>query len=408
MAAAKPKFKLGTLLNRGTFGKVYDILDDRGNIVGVAKLIKKDERGIPCMLEISIMQTYNHECLNGSLGITEFNNHVIIMQNKAKCDLQKEVKMELPSEEKHRIWCHRIAQGIDCLHDHGIIHCDMKPGNCLIFPNGDVKITDYTLSVLKKAVTDTFRHSIGTIPFCPPEVLLDKTWSKPVDIWSLGCTFYTLFTGQLLIPIQKSQELQQLDKARRGEIMKSRTLSAIISWRQKLGDVAAMKYVAPETVFNRVVMHDRWYILPEKIRQIILNMTAFDPDERPCIKNIVTDKYFSHLPIYAMSILSTAASKLDDSTIVNIERIVCKNIYSRDVLDLTKELYSRCVGIPNSLIKIETCYWIASKIITGDVPRDILGDIHEIAPMEKRICDYLNYHIHVKAAGKLIQSIPNL
>lgn len=407
MAASKPEFRLGKLLNRGSFGKIYESVNERGEVVGAVKLLKKDEKGIPCMLEISIMQTYSHDCLNGSLGIGEINDNILIMQNIAKHDLQKQIKLELPSVETHRIWCHRIAQGIDCLHDHGIIHCDMKPGNCLIFPNGDVKITDYTLSVLKKAAADTFCHHIGTLPFCPPEVLLGQVWAKPVDIWALGCTFYNLFTGQLLIPIQKSEDLKTLTDERRAKIMRSRTLSAIITWRKHLGDTSAQQHVAPEFIFNHVAMHERWYSLPEGIRQLIINMTSFDPLERPTVREIVTCKYFTGLPIYAMTILSTGASKLDEKIELQIERIVYKNLGNKDILDLTKELYARS-NMPNSLIKVQACFWIASKVITGDTPDNILADNYELLAMERKICNYLGFRLHVKATGRLLQSLPSL
>lgn len=50
------------------------------------------------------------------------------------------------SMDEIRKYCRQIAMGLDYLHSHGVLHCDLKPMNILIDSNLNAKIADFGVS----------------------------------------------------------------------------------------------------------------------------------------------------------------------------------------------------------------------------------------------------------------------
>ena len=93
-----------------------------------------------------------------------------------------------------------LAGAVQTAHDAGVLHRDIKPGNILIGPHGEAKLTDFGLA--KHLDQDTgltaAGSAIGTPSYMPPEQAagdLDKLGPR-TDIYALGATFYELMTGR--------------------------------------------------------------------------------------------------------------------------------------------------------------------------------------------------------------------
>jgi serine/threonine-protein kinase len=102
----------------------------------------------------------------------------------------------------------QAALGLQHAHDQGLVHRDIKPQNLIVDGRGTVKILDFGLARVRydpagggaRALTQ-MGMIMGTPDFIAPEQILDcSRVDNRADIYSLGCTFYQLLTGQPLYP----------------------------------------------------------------------------------------------------------------------------------------------------------------------------------------------------------------
>jgi len=88
----------------------------------------------------------------------------------------------------------QLLNGLSALHQHGIIHRNLKPKHLLLdYKSGGevtLKISDFALTRVNTEPKMDFTPDQVTIWYRPPEILMgDKQYTTSVDIWSAGCIF---------------------------------------------------------------------------------------------------------------------------------------------------------------------------------------------------------------------------
>lgn len=105
----------------------------------------------------------------------------------------------------------QAAEGLAICHDFGIAHGLINPANLLVGTDGQIRILDLGVGAIlseniadDESMLDTMsaaHATAGMIEYCAPETLNSPTLRDPAgDIYSFGCTFYYLLTGQLPYP----------------------------------------------------------------------------------------------------------------------------------------------------------------------------------------------------------------
>ncbi|VVB03134.1 unnamed protein product [Arabis nemorensis] len=97
-----------------------------------------------------------------------------------------------------------ILQGLVSIHDsYGYVHCDIKPGNILVFPCGqsyELKLADFGSSTIVGDIATTWEELdgpyAGTAVYMSPESVKNGVAEKALDLWSLGCVVLEMFTGE--------------------------------------------------------------------------------------------------------------------------------------------------------------------------------------------------------------------
>lgn len=101
------------------------------------------------------------------------------------------------SETKVRVLV-ELLQALMYLHRHGILHRDLKPDNVLITPDGQVKVLDFGLALLRGEadITESADEVVGTVTYMAPEVLFNQVDpSAASDLYAVGIMAYEMFVG---------------------------------------------------------------------------------------------------------------------------------------------------------------------------------------------------------------------
>ena len=86
-----------------------------------------------------------------------------------------------------------VASGLNAIHQHGFVHCDIKPNNILMNKSGSIKIIDLGQSCKIGTVK---RRIQGTPDYIAPEQVRRKPLGPKTDIYNLGATMYWALTGK--------------------------------------------------------------------------------------------------------------------------------------------------------------------------------------------------------------------
>ncbi|TWU55326.1 serine/threonine protein kinase [Rubripirellula reticaptiva] len=103
----------------------------------------------------------------------------------------------------------QIIDGLDAANEAGVLHRDVKPSNCFVDENGQVKIGDFGLSITTAgrmesdphhpAMTEVTREGmfLGTPAYASPEQLRGEPLDHRSDIYAVGVTLYYLLSGKV-------------------------------------------------------------------------------------------------------------------------------------------------------------------------------------------------------------------
>jgi len=392
------------LLGHGSYGDVFLAFDENNSKYAV-KCCDIEKNGIPNILESSIMSSIVHPYINRAHRIEASEKKLYIIQDLAKTDLAHYTRRDKtdykPNIKELRKWCFSLVCALDVLHKNDIVHADIKASNILLYDDGLIKLTDFTLASKKWNVNSKFNHNVCTCTHRPLECLLRKTWDKPLDIWSLGCTFYEIAYGELLFPYQGALEknINNDDKLYKTRLRK-RAINCIIDWSSRgpnpptsYEDIGIKQFEIDYIQFN---LCKEFYNSDNKLfNDLLCKMLIVEPSKRISCKEILQHPFFNNLTTPKYLTIKRPLNKIS----VTEQARVCRYIerYSNNdyVQSLALSLYCKCKELNNvsEHIKSAVCTWIASKLIIGTPPSIALPP-QEILAIERQICHNLNFHLH--------------
>lgn len=86
-----------------------------------------------------------------------------------------------------------VCLGLAALHDRGMVHRDIKPGNILLDRHGVAKISDF--GFVTDDIIEGYAAGAGYLDHLAPEYFESRVTSVRSDLWALGVTLYRLLHG---------------------------------------------------------------------------------------------------------------------------------------------------------------------------------------------------------------------
>lgn len=126
-------------------------------------------------------------------------DHFIVMEYVQGNSLKEKIRQEgaLDILTATRI-AKDIANGLAHAHAHNLVHCDIKPHNILMTPDGHAKIADFGIARAITESTMTYSGSvIGSVHYFSPEQAQGGAITPKSDVYSLGIVMYEMLTNRL-------------------------------------------------------------------------------------------------------------------------------------------------------------------------------------------------------------------
>lgn len=285
-------------LGNGKFGLVrLGIHKLTGQKVAIKIMSKKEMNNEDLELvktEIEILKVCQHPNIIKLYDIFENIDYIyIIMEYCAGNDLFHYIEkrgFKLPEKRACQI-IHKLCTAVFYIHSYGITHRDIKPENILMTDDSeeaDIRVVDFGLSK-KIGPNQQCKEPYGTISYVAPEVLLEKPYTKAVDLWSIGVTIYLLLAGYLPFDHESSE-----------------------------------REIARQTVHDAVRWGSAWKTLSSEAKIFVDNLLKKDPASRMDIKKTLESEWITK---FTDTSIPFFRRKSRENTTSNFE------LYSSDKLD---------------------------------------------------------------------------
>jgi serine/threonine protein kinase len=207
-------------LGGGTLGRLYKARHrDLGRLAAL-KVLRRECRTDAQFVarfhqEVEVMARLDHPHIVRVYDVCHYGEQtVLILEHVEGPDLKQLVLRRGPLPVTRTCtYVSQVAAGLQHAYERGVVHRDLKPANLFLADGGlRVKIADFGLARLaheaSSGLTRTGMH-LGTVDYMAPEQTADaRTADVRADLYSLGCTFYFLLTGQP--PFAGGSELSRL------------------------------------------------------------------------------------------------------------------------------------------------------------------------------------------------------
>ncbi|XP_015714513.1 dual specificity protein kinase TTK isoform X2 [Coturnix japonica] len=202
-------------IGSGGSSKVFQVLNEKKQLYAVkyVNLEEADQQTVESykneIAHLSKLQEHSDKIIRlYSYEITD--QHIYMVMECGNIDLNSWLKKKknIDPLERKSYW-KNMLEAVHTIHEHGIVHSDLKPANFLIV-DGMLKLIDFGIAnQMQPDVTSIVKDSqVGTMNYMPPEAIQDMSFScgengksqskisPKSDVWSLGCILYCMTYGR--------------------------------------------------------------------------------------------------------------------------------------------------------------------------------------------------------------------
>jgi serine/threonine-protein kinase PRP4 len=206
---------------KGVFGTVLRAMDTTTKQEVAIKVVRNNEwMKKSGMKEYEMLVKLNNSdpqdkchCVR-ALGSFQFRNHLCIVFEGLAMDLRSLIKKYGKEQGRQvgismegvRLYTLQLFIALKHLRVNNILHADIKPDNILANEKGTVvKLCDFGSG--SDASENAITPYLVSRFYRAPEIVLGMRYSYPIDVWSIGCSLYELFTGEILFQSTNNNHL---------------------------------------------------------------------------------------------------------------------------------------------------------------------------------------------------------
>ena len=203
------RYRLQRLIATGGMGQVWEGLDTRLGRQVAIKVLKAEFSSDPEFVErfraeARIVAMLNHPGIASvyDYGETELDDAgrtaYLVMEMVTGEPLNSVLKRTGRLSLRHSLdMLEQTGRALQVAHTAGLVHRDVKPGNILITPTGQVKLTDFGIAKAVDAAPVTQTGMVmGTAQYIAPEQALGRDATAASDVYSLGVVGYESVAGR--------------------------------------------------------------------------------------------------------------------------------------------------------------------------------------------------------------------
>lgn len=231
------RFLITEVLSRSGMGTIFKAEDNHdGNRLVALKVPHLEYESDPNFFsrfqrEERIGLELNHPFILRFIRVENKSRPYIVTEYLKGCTLEHMLKAMRPLPEKDALkLAGLICEALQHMHDHGVIHRDLKPQNVMICCDRTIRIMDFGIARddVSRRITHAGNSStMGTPDYMAPEQVKGKRADKRTDIYNLGALLYEMLTGQL--PFQNDNPWAALNARVTGDPVAPRKLNPELS-----------------------------------------------------------------------------------------------------------------------------------------------------------------------------------
>jgi serine/threonine-protein kinase len=190
------KYRLDRRIGSGGFATVYAATDTLLGIK-VALKIPLPAYVSPDLLEefrreVRMTMKLDHPNIQPIRDATFIEGFFVIVTPLAQKTLEDRLRKRIAFETSFDI-LQQLLEAVSHAHERGVIHCDIKPENILMFPGNHIRLADF--GIAKAAQATISGSGTGTVGYMAPEQAMGKPSAKS-DVFSIGLIAYRMFSGK--------------------------------------------------------------------------------------------------------------------------------------------------------------------------------------------------------------------
>jgi serine/threonine-protein kinase len=191
------KYKLLAKVSAGSFATVYRAHDTLEGVQVALKIphphLMQKETLDDFSREVRLAARLDHPNILGLKTADNIDGHLVIAFPLGEESLDDRLQRRLPTRTALDFG-EQLLRALAFAHDNRVIHCDVKPDNLLVFPNGRLRLTDFGISkVAHRTITAS---GAGTVGYMAPEQAMGRPSARS-DVFAAGLVLWEMFSGRL-------------------------------------------------------------------------------------------------------------------------------------------------------------------------------------------------------------------